>query len=408
MQYRTMPKSTDKLSVLGFGCMRLPAKSGSTKGSAIDKPKAAELIKAAIDQGVNYLDTAWFYHLGASEPFLGEYILSTEYRSKVFIATKLPCYIINRTKRMEEIFNKQLERLRVDFIDYYLLHSIDGTSWDKMLDLGVIPFMNKIKREKKIRHMGFSFHGNAEDFKRIIDAYDWDFAQVQYNIIDENFQAGISGIQYAAERGIGIIVMEPLRGGELVGRIPKPVKTIYDSAPVKRSAADWGLRWIYNQPEVTLVLSGMNDIAQIEENIKTASDAQPNSLSQVEIDTVTSVRDAYLKIMKVGCTGCGYCMPCPAGINIPDVFKRYNNYHMRGKFQAKLGYMAFEGILVSDGRPHWTSSCIDCGQCEKACPQHIAVRKTFEDVRKEMEGPVIKAAAAAARVITGRNKKPGK
>ncbi len=404
MQYRTMPKSKDKLSVLGFGCMRLPTR----RSGAIDKPKAAELIKAAIDQGVNYLDTAWFYHANASEPFLGEYILSTEYREKVFIATKLPCYIINRTKRIEEVFNKQMERLQVDYIDYYLLHSIDGTAWDKMVALDIIPFMDKIKKEKKIRHMGFSFHGNAEDFKRIIDAYDWDFVQVQYNIIDENFQAGISGIQYAAKQDIGIIVMEPLRGGELAGQIPKPVQSVYDRAPVKRSAADWALRWIYDHPEVAVVLSGMNEISQIDENIKIASEVKANSMTKAEMEIVASARDAYLKIMKVGCTGCGYCMPCPAGIDIPDVFKRYNNYHMRGKAKAKMGYMAFEGVLVSDGRPHWTSNCIDCGQCEAACPQHIEVRKVFVDVRKEMETPVIKAAAAAARLVIGRNKKQEK
>lgn len=405
MQYRTMPKSDDKLSILGFGCMRLASKGRSGFTSTINKEKACEQIRYAIDHGVNYLDTAYPYHRGTSESFLGEYVLKDGYREKVNIATKLPCFSINKKEKIEEIFNKQLQKLQVDVIDYYLLHAMDGASWNKMKALGIIEFMDKIKREGKVRNMGFSFHGEQKEFTDIVDGYDWDFAQVQYNILDENFQAGIKGIEYAASKGLGIIVMEPLRGGALVGKMPKEVKALYDSAPVKRSAAEWAFRWIYNHPAVTLVLSGMNDDDHIKENIQIASEALPNALTDEEISIVNRVREQYLALMKVGCTGCGYCMPCPAGINIPSTFKYLNNYHMFGKAQAKLFYMARAGISTEDGKPHWTSACINCGKCEKACPQNIKVRAEFKHVQKDLEGVFVKAGASIARRIMNPRKK---
>ncbi len=405
MQYRKMPNSEDNLSALGFGCMRFKQKGGKDGGilSTFDVDLAKEQVLYAIENGVNYLDTAWPYHRGASESFLGDYILSDkEIRDKVFIATKLPCMMIFKKEKIEEIFNKQLERLKVEYIDYYLMHSLDGPTWNRMKKLGTFEFIEKIKKEKKARHVGFSFHGSREEFMEIIDDYDWDFVQVQYNIMDENFQAGIAGINRAAEKNMGVIVMEPLRGGMLVGEPPKEVCKIYDAADSQRSPADWAFSHIYNNPNVTVVLSGMNEMEHIKENIAIAEKALPESLSEEENKVIQSVRDKYLELMRIGCTGCGYCMPCPAGINIPDAFKYYNMYHMFGSLRPKMDYAMQAGIKTLDGKTHWTTSCIDCGKCEKACPQHIKVREEFASVKKDMEGWGIKALSALARPFIGK------
>jgi len=404
MQYRTMPGSDEPLSVLGYGCMRLPTKVGGAASSLIDKEKATRQIRGAIDRGVNYIDTAWPYHLGASESFLGEYVLKDGYREKVNIATKLPCMTIRSTEAFREIFNKQLAKLQVDTIDYYLLHALDGKTWSLMLELGIIQFMDEIKASGQVRHMGFSFHGKKEDFMTICDGYDFDFAQVQFNILDESFQAGIEGIDYAHSKGMGIIVMEPLRGGSLVGKIPKEIQKIYDEAPIKRSAADWALRWIWNHPAVTLVLSGLNEDAHIDENIKVAEEALPKALTEIELDIINRVRDTYYRLLQIGCTGCAYCMPCPAGIDIPAAFKNLNNYHMFGKIEASIYHAAYLGVQTEDKKAHWTSSCIDCGKCEKACPQHLAIRHTFKQVQKDLEGPLVKGAASIGRFVISRKK----
>lgn len=402
MQYRKMPKSEDKLSALGFGCMRLP-----TKGRGIDVQEAKRQIIHSIDNGLNYLDTAWPYHGGASESFLGEHILSDKrIREQVYIATKLPCFTINKAEKFDEIFNKQLKKLNVDYIDYYLLHSLSGSMWQKMADLGIADWMDRIKAEGKVRHMGFSFHGKHDDFAKIVDGYDFDFVQVQYNILDENYQAGIKGIDYASQKGMGIIVMEPLRGGSLVGKIPSEVQDIYDTADVKRSAADWALRWIYNHEQVTLVLSGMNNMDHIDENIKVASETEPNSLTDREKGIIQRVKDKYHDLLTIGCTGCGYCMPCTVGIDIPGSLKRLNNYHMFSKGQAKIFHTAYSGIMTDDGKPHFASSCIECGKCEPKCPQNIEIIKGLKQVSRELEGPLLKGMAAMARpIVNGRKKK---
>jgi predicted aldo/keto reductase-like oxidoreductase len=401
-----MPNSGEKLSVLGFGCMRLPAPGGRkvTIFSSIDNERAAKQVRYAIDNGVNYLDTAYPYHAGVSESFLGEYVLKDGYRERVNIATKLPCMLINNKDSMAEIFNKQLQNLQVEYIDYYLLHSLTGDSWDKMVSLGIIDFMDKIRKQGKVRHMGFSFHDSKEEFIRIIDAYDWEFAQVQCNILDEHAQAGIEGIRYAHGKGLGIIVMEPLRGGALAGKIPGEAQKIYDGAQVKRSPADWALRWVWNYPEITVVLSGMNDEDNIKENIRAASDATPNSLTDNELAIIDNFRKAYLKSMQVGCTGCAYCMPCPAGINIPSSFLNLNNYHMSSKLEPRMMHMLNSCIKTKDGRPHWTNTCLNCGQCEKKCPQGIEIRKAFKLVRKDLEGPITKAVANIGRIFMNRRK----
>ena len=403
MQYRILPGTDEKLSALGYGCMRLPTRSGGLMG-AVDTEKALKQIRTAIDRGVNYLDTAWPYHRGLSESFLGEYVLKDGYREKVNIADKLPCFLIHKKEKIREIFEKQKEKLQVDVIDYYLLHTLDGPTWDRMLSLDILAFMDEIKREGSIRKMGFSFHGQHEDFLRIVDGYDWDFCQVQYNILDENYQAGIKGIEYAAARNLGVFIMEPLRGGSLVGKMPAPVQRIYDEAPIKRSAADWAFRWIYNHPQVTMVLSGMNEESHIEENLRIAEEALPGCLSSEEEEIVARARDKYMELMQVGCTGCAYCMPCPAGIDIPAAFKQLNNYHMFGKTESRLLHMRSAGLNTEDGKPRWTRTCLDCGKCERHCPQGIGIRKEFLNVRKALEGPGNRLLAAALRPLIGSGK----
>lgn len=402
MQYRTMPNSNEKLSVLGYGMMRLPTHVGRIASNRINKRKALQQIRGAIDRGVNYLDTAYTYHLGASESFLGEYVLKDGYREKVKIATKLPCMTIRKKEDIRKIFNEQLEKLQVDYIDYYLLHALDGNIWDIMFKLDIIEFMDEVKATGKVKHMGFSFHGQKHDFLRICDGYDFDFAQVQFNILDEKFQAGIEGIEYAHSKGMGIIVMEPLRGGSLVGKIPKEVQAVYNSSKTKRSPADWALRWVWNHPAVTVVLSGMNIDEHIDENIRIAAEALPNSMSEEELNMINKVRDTYSNLLQVGCTGCAYCMPCPAGIDIPAAFKNLNNYHMYSKFKSRLYHIAFLGVLTKDGKSHFTHSCINCGKCEQKCPQNIEIRKEFKHVQKDLEKTTSKIIAGIGRRIFNR------
>ncbi len=403
MQYRSMPNSNEKLSVLGFGCMRLPLVEG--RSNKIDIERAKKQIRYAIDNGVNYIDTAWPYHMGKSESFLGEHVLKDGYREKIKLATKLPCFLIKKQEQFEEYFQKQLDKLQTDYIDYYLMHALNYNTWSKMVDLGIVDFMNKIKAEGRVKHIGFSFHSNLDDFKKIVDAYDWEFTQVQYNILDEYFQAGKEGIEYAHNKGMGVIVMEPLRGGSLVSQIPEEIQKIYDESKFDRTPANWALSFVWNNPMVTLLLSGMNEEKHVEENIEIASRVTPESLTKEELDVIDKVKETYHSLLQVGCTGCGYCVPCPAGINIPGVFKDLNNYHMFNKRKAKLNHMLYSGVFTIDGKPHWTSACIDCGACESKCPQSIEIRKEFKHVKRHLEGPGVKTLAAILRFYNRQKRK---
>jgi predicted aldo/keto reductase-like oxidoreductase len=271
-----------------------------------------------------------------------------------------------------------------------------------MKDLGVIDFMDRIRKEKKVRHMGFSFHGRKEDFMKIVDEYNWDFTQIQYNILDEHFQAGIEGLDYAHSKGMGVIIMEPLRGGSLVGKIPDEVQKIYDIAEIRRSPADWAFRWIYNHPAVNMILSGMNRDEHIIENIRIADESLPEGMTDDDISIVAGVRDRYNQLLQVGCTGCAYCMPCPAGIDIPAAFKNLNNFHMFSKMESRFYHLSYLGVQTADGKAHWTSSCINCGQCESKCPQNIPVRNVFKQVQKDLEGPGVRMLASVGRTLLPR------
>jgi uncharacterized protein len=401
MLYRKMPKNGDELSVLGFGCMRLPTKEDGT----IDEKRATQQVRYAIDHGVNYVDTAWPYHMGQSEPFLGG-ALADGYREKVKLATKLPSWIVDSRKDMDNFLNAQLEKLQTDHIDYYLVHGLAGELWDKMEALDVIDFLDKARSDGRIINAGFSFHGSADDFKRIVDAYPWIFCQIQYNFMDEENQAGTEGLKYAASKDLGIIVMEPLLGGNLANRVPPEVEEIWNEASVKRTPAEWALRWVWNHPEVTVVLSGMNEESQVEENLKIADEAYPNSLTEAELQLVKKVEQKYRQLVKIGCTGCRYCIPCPSGVDIPECFEIYNDLHMFGNEEgAKFTYAIRMSGVFTDSEPGgFASLCTECGQCKDKCPQNLEIPDLLKAVAEELEGPGFEQRLFIAKQAFKKNK----
>lgn len=377
MQYREMGKTGDKISALGYGCMRFP-----WSGVRVDEKRAERQVISAIEQGVNYLDTAYLY-LG-NEATVGN-ILSKGYRDKVNIATKLPPVQVNSRRDMERILDLQLERLKTDRIDYYLMHNlVTFAGWERLKQLGVEDFMEKAKAAGKIRRVAFSSHGCRDEFIKIVDDYPWDMAQIQFNYLDEHNQAGIEGLSHAASRGLGVVVMEPLRGGFLVNKLPSEVHEIFDKAAVSRSPAEWALRWIWNHPEVTAVLSGMNEEAQITENIAIASNAAPKALSAEELQMFEEIRAVISRKTKVPCTGCAYCMPCPAGVDIPGCFSVYNDKYIHNGLNRQTSYLirtsGFDG-----GKKTYASLCKNCGLCEKKCPQEIPIRRHLKEVSGEFE-----------------------
>jgi len=379
MLFRKVPKTGDELSILGFGYMRLPTKSGG----GIDEERAIRQLRHAIDNGVNYVDTAPAYHFGKSEKILAR-ALADGYREKVRIATKLPPWSVHSQDDMNHILSSQLSTLHTDHIDYYLLHSLSKASWEKMKRLGVRGFLDNAKNDGRIKNTGFSFHGDPTTFKEIIEAYNWDFCQIQYNYLDENNQAGTDGLVYAAGKKLAVMIMEPIRGGNLAGNVPDEIKKIWDESPIKRSPAEWALRWVWNHPEVTVVLSGMNDELHIDENLRVAGEALPNSLSLMELAIIARVRDTYQRLMKVNCTGCGYCMPCPAGVDIPGCFSLYNAYHLFPHDRsAKFHYMGRHGGLLSS--ISYAGLCRQCGKCVKICPQHLPIPDRLREVSQEMD-----------------------
>jgi len=392
MLYRKALKSSDMLSILGFGCMRLAQKNGR-----IDEERAAGQIRHAIDCGVNYVDTAWPYHGGESEPFLGR-ALSGGYRERVKLATKLPAWLVKNRADMDRFLDAQLKKLNTPQIDYYLIHSLRGDGWDRIAAQGVADFLDRAKADGRIVNAGFSFHGLREDFRRIVDAYPWDFCQIQYNYLDEDHQAGTEGLKYAASKGLAVIVMEPLRGGSLATNPQPPaIEALWRTAETQRSPAEWALRWVWNHPEVTVVLSGMNDEAQVEENLRIAGDAHPGALNATETELMARVARKYHEIMKVGCTGCGYCQPCPSGVGIPDAFEVFNLFHTFGKTQDAgfLYAVRLGGVLT--GQPGYASQCAHCLDCVEKCPQNLPIPDLLEQVAAQFEGPDLREREAIAR-----------
>ena len=386
MLYRQVPKSGDKLSILGYGCMRLPLKRGR-----IDERRATRQLRGAIDRGVNYVDTAQPYHLGASEPFLGR-ALRDGYRKKVRLATKLFSLKIRTADDLDPFLASQLQKLQTDYIDYYLLHGISGPIFARLKGLGIFDFLERAKKDGRIRYAGFSFHGDIAAFKEIVDAYNWDICLIQYNYLDEQIQAGTEGLKYAAAKKMGVLVMEPLRGGNLARKVPPAVQAVWDRAEVRRSPAEWALRWVWNHPEVTCVLSGMNEEKHIEENLRIAGEALPDSLSEKELALIREAAEKYRGLMKVACTGCRYCMPCPAGVDIPACFEFYNQLQVFGqKSQNTMLYFLRGWGGIESPRHRYASSCTECGACAKVCPQGLPVPQLIGEVRKIFEGPIFKS-----------------
>ncbi|WP_296862231.1 aldo/keto reductase [uncultured Methanobrevibacter sp.] len=384
MQYRLIKKTGDEIFPLGFGAMRLPLKNGK-----IDRQKAKELIYHAIDQGVNFIDTAYLY--GDSETFLGE-ILQGEYKDKIKLSTKLPTINVRKYDDMEEILAEQLKRLQRDSIDYYFIHAVDLKAMNRLFKKDLAKFLKKAQSEGKIRHVGFSYHGPKEEFPSLIDAYDWDVVMVQYNYFDENIQASVEGIEYAASKDMGIFIMEPLKGGILAGKMPGEAEEIFKKANPNKSNAQWAMEWVLNNRNVTCVLSGMNSFEQLDENLEIAHKTTPLSMSFEDLETVELVKRVMRNSLKINCSTCGYCMPCPQGVNIPECMKIYNEKYLfnhKGFINPSFMdyYQYVGGIMGSSGN---AGKCNGCGRCLRKCPQKLDIVSELKKVKKEFEVPGMK------------------
>ena len=378
MNYRT-DKYGNQLSILGFGCLRFPQKKGK-----IDMEETEREILLSIEQGVNYFDTAYVYP--GSEAALGEILHKNQVRDKVYIATKLPHYLIKSRAGLDKLFAEELKRLKTDYVDYYLMHMLTDTeTWNKLKAMGIEEWIAEKKASGQIRQVGFSYHGNSEMFCRLVDAYDWDFCQIQYNYMDEHTQAGRKGLDYAYAKGLPIIIMEPLRGGKLVSMLPEQAKKVFSDYPVQHTPAEWAFRWLWNQEEVTVVLSGMNSDAMVRENIAIASNVQVGEMTEEDNAMLGRVVDAINASLKVGCTACGYCQPCPKGVDIPGTFACYNRVYTEGKGAAVKEYLKCTAFRKDSTA---ASKCIGCGKCEKHCPQNIEIRKHLKAAEKELETPL--------------------
>jgi len=380
MKYR-LDKYGNEISALGFGCMRFQRRMGT-----VDMKETERELIEAINLGVNYFDTAYVYP--GSETVLGELLEKNGLRDKVYITTKLPHYLIRSREGLDKLFNEQLKRLRTDHIDYYLMHMLADTgTFARLKALGLEEWIAEKKASGAIRQVGFSYHGNTDMFCDLVDVYDWDICMIQYNYMDEHSQAGRRGLQYASSKGLPVIIMEPLRGGKLVKNLPAEALKLFAEQSVKRSPAEWSFRWLWDQSEVTCVLSGMNSMDMIRENAAAASKAEAGDMSEDEKAMLREVVKAINAKMKVGCTGCAYCMPCPMNVDIPGTFSAYNRRHTESKFWALADYVKCTALRKT---PTPASNCIGCGKCVKHCPQAIDIPVELEKARHELEIPIYK------------------
>ena len=387
MQYRRDQKGNE-LSILGYGCMRFTKKYGR-----IVFQKAEQEVMMAIRHGVNYLDTAYIYP--GSEECLGKILVKNHCREQVNIATKLPHYLIKSREGLEKTFQEQLKRLQTDYIDYYLMHMLtDIATWERLKDLGIEEWIREKLASGQIRNIGFSYHGNTDMFRQLVDAYPWNFCQIQYNYMDENTQAGRAGLRYAASKGLPVIIMEPLRGGRLVNLLPQEAKKLIEQSG--RTAAEWAFRWLWDQPEVTAVLSGMNSREMVKENITGAGKARAGMMTEEDFALIEQVKSEIGRKVKIGCTGCGYCKPCPHGVDIPTCFRSYNMRYTENRFNGLREYFMCTTMKKNGCN---ASLCKKCGKCEKHCPQGLPIRQDLELVVKELETPVYKAACQVKRFI---------
>jgi predicted aldo/keto reductase-like oxidoreductase len=389
MQYREDHRSGKRLSVLGFGCMRFPGSFGR-----IDMEKTEKLILRAYEGGVNYFDTAYLYP--GSEEALGEILARNDLRTKVHIATKLPHASCNSIADVDRYFDTQLKRLKTDYIDYYLIHNVTSLAqWKRLEALGIRDWIAQKKALGAIRQIGFSYHGQRDEFPATLAAYDWDFTQIQYNYINTNYQAGMKGLKLAAEKGLPVIVMEPLLGGKLATGLPKEAADIFAKAKPGSTPAEWALRWVWNQGEVTVLLSGMNDPAQLEENLRLADAAVPGMFGAAELETFDRVVAVFNRSYKVPCTGCNYCMPCPQKIDIPGSFSAYNASFAIARQTGIFQYITSSNALGAE--PHLVSGCIGCGKCESHCPQGIKIRDELKNVKRRLQFPGLMPMLAIVR-----------
>jgi predicted aldo/keto reductase-like oxidoreductase len=378
MKYRIDAKSGNELSILGFGCMRFPR--NLTK---IDINKTEQLIIKAVQEGINYFDTAYIY--GGSEDILGQIINKNNLRKDIFLATKIPLAKCKKYDDFNVLFQTQLERLHTDYIDYYLMHNLSDTNlWNSLCEMGIEKWINAKKASGQIKNIGFSFHGIHNEFIKLLDVYDWNFCQIQYNYININYQAGMTGLKKAADKGLSVIIMEPLLGGKLANGLPQKALDIFKSENNSLTPAAWALRWLWNQREVTVVLSGMNEMVQLEGNIETAKNAIPGMLTEAEGKVYESIIKIINASYKIPCTSCNYCMPCPQNVNIPACFAAYNVSFAIGMISGFQQYITSTG--ATDPRKNYAvSNCKECGKCEKKCPQHIPIIKSLKNVAKRME-----------------------
>ena len=381
MQYRKFGRTPLSVSALGLGCMRLPILGKWPEGaSAIDEAEARKLLLAAAEAGINYFDTAWSYHGGNSEPFVGKTLAEAGLRKKTHIATKLPAWEIREAADMERIFAEQCQRLHTDYLDFYLLHTLNRVYWKKLVACGALDFLARLKREGRVLHTGFSFHDDAPVFKEILDGWDWDFCQIQYNFLDEEFQAGTAGFEHAVNKGVAVVIMEPLKGGALARPAPPDIRAIWDKAAPGRSPAAWGLRWLWDKAGVSTVLSGMSSLKDVEENCRTCDTAPPACLNEAERAAYVQAREVFTARNKVACTACAYCVPCPSGVSIPVIFRLYNDMALFGD----LFYIATQYNNLAVAGAH-AEACAECGQCVEQCPQRLPIPEKLREAHAALQ-----------------------